>query len=56
MPQYIFDLRISATEFLRYYQGEASWVHVRDNRGRSIRFPAPALIQREIMVRLGILD
>lgn len=39
----IFDLRISAEEYLRYYRGSASSVVVRARNGKTVRFPAAVL-------------
>ena len=38
-----FRLRISADEYLAYYQGQAKEVLVRAEDGRTLRFPAGAL-------------
>ncbi len=41
--QYHFGLSISATEYLRYYQGGARNVSVNTHQGVRVRFPASAL-------------
>lgn len=43
MKEYVFSLHISADEYLRYYQGQASAVFVVDQHGQRLRFPASAL-------------
>lgn len=39
----IIDLDIPASEYLRYYKGDASAVQTRARDGRSVRFPASLL-------------
>lgn len=37
---YYFRLQISQQQFLRYYQGTATDIHVRSENGQTLRFPA----------------
>lgn len=39
----IINLDIPASEYLRYYKGDASFVQTRARDGRSVRFPASLL-------------
>jgi hypothetical protein len=41
--QYHFSLRISAADYLRYYQGGAQSVIVNTQQGLKVKFPASAL-------------
>ena len=43
MRQYLVDLRIPASELLRYYRGSAASVSATDRYGRRLQFPAQAL-------------
>ena len=43
MRKMIFNLIVSATEYERYYQGDARAVVVTAEDGRTLRFPANAL-------------
>lgn len=43
MRRYVVDLKIPASELLRYYQGAASAVAAHDQYGRRVQFPAAAL-------------
>lgn len=45
MPEIIFDLSISAEEYLRVYRGEVRSVLATSRDGRKVRFPA-AILQR----------
>jgi len=47
-----FQLNISAADFLRYYQGQASSVSVTADDGRTIRLPA--LRFRPFLERTGV--
>lgn len=39
----VFDLSISAEEYLGYYQGSVSSILVKTRNGRTVRFPASRL-------------
>ena len=41
--RYYFSLRISAADYLRYYQGSAQSVLVTTRQGLKVKFPAAAL-------------
>lgn len=45
MDQITFNIRISNQDFLRYYQGSASWVNVTAEDGRRLKLPAKHLRQ-----------
>jgi hypothetical protein len=38
-----FDLRLSRSEYLAYYEGEVTWIQVTAFGGTRVRFPASAL-------------
>lgn len=38
--QIIFSIRISSQEYLKYYQGNASWVNIVAEDGRRLKLPA----------------
>jgi len=38
-----FDLSLSATEYLKYYQGRAKWINVLSTSGARVRLPANRL-------------
>lgn len=40
---YVFDLRISEEELLKFYRGHARHVHARDRSGLRVAFPVEAL-------------
>lgn len=40
---YVFDLRISEAELLKFYRGHARHVHALDRRGLRVAFPVEAL-------------
>ncbi len=44
MSQLVLDLRISAEEFLKLYQGSAKAVFAYTREGKKVRFPAKILI------------
>ena len=50
--QYHFNLRISAADYLRYYQGSAQSVVVTTHQGLRVKFPASAL--RPYVTKEGI--
>ncbi|MFA6686896.1 MAG: DUF2835 domain-containing protein [Desulfuromonas sp.] len=52
MPVITFHLHISADEFLRYYQGQASRVRVTADDGRRLRLPAVRF--RPFLERTGV--
>ncbi|MDY0291573.1 MAG: DUF2835 domain-containing protein [Desulfuromonadaceae bacterium] len=52
MPVITFHLHISADEFLRYYQGQASSVSVTADDGRRLRLPAVRF--RPFLERTGV--
>jgi hypothetical protein len=41
--EYHFNLRISAADYLRYYQGSAQSVVVTTHQGQRVKFPASVL-------------
>jgi len=43
MKELRFSLKIPAREYIKFYQGMARAVYVKDCHGRSIQFPADAL-------------
>ncbi|NOZ51889.1 MAG: DUF2835 domain-containing protein [Gammaproteobacteria bacterium] len=43
MREFCFNLKISAHEYVKYYQGIARAVYVKDKNGKSIQFPADVL-------------
>ncbi len=47
-----FRLNLSTDEYIRYYQGSASFVLVRAHDGRTVKFPAGLL--RRFVTREGI--
>ncbi len=45
MIEYEFNLRLSADEYLQYYEGAAQFIQVRSRCGKTLRFPADKMRQ-----------
>lgn len=43
MNQLVFNVKISSQEYLKFYQGVASWVHIVAEDGRRLKLPAKHL-------------
>ena len=43
MNQIIFSIKISSKEYLKFYQGNASWVNIIAEDGRRLKLPAKHL-------------
>ncbi|MEA3464758.1 MAG: DUF2835 domain-containing protein [Thermodesulfobacteriota bacterium] len=52
MNQIIFSIKISSKEYLKFYQGSASWVNIVAEDGRHLRLPAKHL--RPFLTHNGI--
>jgi len=43
MNQLVFNIKISTQEYLKFYQGVASWVNITAEDGRRLKLPAKHL-------------
>ncbi|OQY20608.1 MAG: hypothetical protein B6I36_00285 [Desulfobacteraceae bacterium 4572_35.1] len=52
MNQLIFNVKISSENYLKFYQGQASWVNIVAEDGRRLKLPAKHL--RPYLTHAGI--